>query len=270
MRSYFSLKLFAVFILLFLGLSFCLAKGEEKTASPKDSAAKIETPPKAGVEKTDSLAKDTTNLVALALDDFHQILAPLWHEAFPKKDFKSIREQAPLLQEKLLAIVRLKPPVDLPKEKLQSYLTQRQELAFYVSQVTLAAADTVDSALASAFEQMHKSYEELAKVFTVEIKELDSFHETLYFIWHKALPDSDYQAIKKTIPELKAKVDSLMKVSVPYGCKVKKEEFEKGKAALKDAVYQVADACEKGTNQKIDEALNLMHERFMELNSVLK
>jgi hypothetical protein len=117
---------------------------------------------------------------------------------------------------------------------------------------------------------MHWSYEELAKIFTVDIEELDQFHETLYFLWHKALPERNYQAIKDTAPVLKTEVDSLMKVPVPSACKIKSEEFDKGKAALKDAVYQLADACAKGSEDEIDASLKAVHDRFVELNLLLR
>jgi hypothetical protein len=270
MRCRHGLKMCVIFAFLFLCLSLGWAKEEQKTTSPKDSVAKMETSTKGEVVKSYPSASDTTDLFTKAMDDFHEVLAPLWHEAYPKKDFKAIREQAPLFQKKLFVLLRAPLPNNLEEEKLDSLFIKRQMLSFYVSQFGMAAADTVDSALASALEQMHGAYEELAKVFAVEIKELDSFHETLYFIWHDALPKKNYSAIKETVPVLKAEIDSLMKVSLPYGCTKNKEEFEKKRTALKDAVYQVALVCQKGTNQQIEEALNLMHEKFMELNMLLR
>lgn len=264
MRCYHSLKLSVIFVFLFIGSGFLVTKAEEKTASATDSPAKTEE----GV----SSVSDTTDSLKMALEDFHQIMAPLWHQAFLKKDFKTIREKARLLQEKLMNLAKVKLPTYLEKDKkkLESYLSKRQYLIFSVDQVVQAAADTVDSYLASAFEEMHWAYEELEKVFAVQIKELDSFHQTLYFLWRKALPEKDYDAIRKTTPVLKTEVDSLMKVPVPSACKIKGEEFEKGKAALKDAVYQLAGVCEKGSHQKIEEALSLVHERFVELNRLLR
>jgi hypothetical protein len=270
MRSQHSLKICMIFVFLFLSLSLGWAKDEQKTTSPKDSVAKTETPPKGEVGKSNSSASDTLDLFTKAMNDFHEVLAPVWHETYPKKDFKSIREQAPLFQKKFFVLARAPLPNNLEKEKLDSLLAKRQMLSFYVSQFGMAAADAEDSALASTLEQMHGAYEELVGVFAVEIKELDSFHETLYFIWHDALPKKNYSAIKETVPVLKTEIDSLMKVSLPYGCQKDKEEFEKKRTALKDAVYQVALVCQKGTNQQIEEALDLMHERFMELNMLLR
>jgi hypothetical protein len=264
MRSYCSLKLSLVLALFFIGFCFLVARADEKSISAKDNPAET--------KETVSSAADTTDPLKMALEEFHQVMAPLWHQAFPKKDFKTVREKAPLLQEKLMNLLRLKNPAYLEKdeEKLDSFLSKRQELAFQVSQVNLAAKDTVDSTLASNFEKMHWAYEELEKVFAVPIKELDKFHETLYYLWHKALPGKDYDAIKETIPVLKAEVDSLTKAPLPYGCAKKKDEFEKKKSALKDAVYQLAESSQKGGPEDIDKSLVAVHEKFVELNLFLR
>ncbi len=264
MRCYHSLKFSVIFVFLCVTFNFLISNAEEKPASLGDSLTKT--------EESVSSAPDTTDPLKKALEDFHQVLATLWHQAFPEKDFKTIREKAPLLQEKLMNLAQVKLPTYLEgdKEKLDSFLLKRQHLIVSVDQVVQAAADTVDSSLASAFEQMHWAYEELEKVFAVPIKELDSFHQTLYFLWHKALPERDYGAIRETAPVLKAEVDSLMKVPLPYGCAEKKDEFEKRKSALKDAVYQLAEVCEKASDEKIEEALSLVHDRFVGLNRLLR
>ncbi len=238
--------------------------------APKDSVAKAETPVSVEAAKTDSTAQDTTSLLTKAMNDFHSILYPMWHEAYPNKDFKAIREQVPAFKRKLMALIVIPAPDNMEEAKREAFFTKRQELAFYVDQYEKAAADSSDSALAASFEQLHWGFEELNKVFMVEIKQLDSFHETLYYLWHKALPAKDYKAVKNTVPVLKAEMDSLMTYQLPGSCQDIKDDFEAKRAALKDAVYQLADICQKGTNKQIDDALTLMHEKFMDLNSVLQ
>lgn len=264
MRCSRSLKFSLTLISLFVALSFLSAKADEKTGSATESSG----------ERDDSVssAPDTADLLRMAMDDFHEVLKPLWHESYAEKDFKTIREKAEVLQQKILALIRIPAPADLSgnEEKLHTFLSKRQELAFNVMEVNRAAKDGPDSTLASAFESMHWTYEELEKFFAVQIEELDQFHETLYFLWHRALPARDYEAIRKTAPVLKAEIDSLMKVPVPPGCNIKGEEFEKRKAALKDAVYGFAETCEKGSEDDIDAALKAVYGRFEELNSLLR
>ena len=264
MRSFNSLKLWLVIVLVVVGLSFPTIKAMGDTTPPAENPAKTE-------EDTSSV-KDTAGLLKQAMEDFHQVLMPLWHESYPKKDFQTIRDKAKVLQQKLMALIRVPPSADLSQdeERLREFLSKRQELAFNVMELGRAAKDQPDSTLASAFESMHWAYEELTKFFAVDIEELNQFHETLYFLWHKALPERDYQAIKDTAPVLKTEVDSLMKVPVPSACKIKNEEFEKGKTALKDAVYMLVDACAKGTEDEIDASLKAVHDRFVELNLLLR
>jgi hypothetical protein len=254
-----SLKLSLILIFLLAGLSFLSVNADEKTGSSQESDTLVAAP-------------DTADLLRRAMDDFHAVLQPLWHESYPEEDLKTIREKAPLLQEKIMTLIRVPAPADLSpnEEKLHTFLSKRQELAFYVMEFNRAAKDDPDSTLASAFETMHWGYEELEKFFAVQIEELDQFHETLYFLWHRALPARDYAEIRKTAPIIKAEMDSLMKVPVPAGCNIKGEEFEERKAALKDAVYGFAQTCEKGTEDDIDLALKALHDRYADLNSLLR
>ncbi|MGB2768422.1 MAG: hypothetical protein WBC88_01700 [Candidatus Zixiibacteriota bacterium] len=264
MRCSRSLNFSLILIFLFVALSFLSARADEKTGSATESSG----------ERDDSVssAPDTADLLRTAMDDFHEVLAPLWHESYAEEDFKTIREKAPVLQQKILALIRIPAPADLSQneEKLHTFLSKRQELAFNVMELNRAAKDGPDSTLASAFESMHWTYEELEKFFAVQIDELDQFHESLYFLWHRALPARDYETIKKTAPVIKAEVDSLMKVPVPAGCNIKGEEFEKRKSALKDAVYGLAETCREGTEDDIDGALRAVHDRFEELNRLLR
>ena len=254
-----SLKLSLILIFLFAGLSSLSAIADETTGSAQESDTLV-------------VAPDTADLLRTAMEDFRAVLAPLWHESYPEEDFKTIREKAPVLQQKIMALIRVPAPAELSQdeEKLHTFLAKRQELAFYVMEFNRAAKDGPDSTLTSAFETMHWGYEELEKFFAVQIEELDQFHETLYFLWHRALPARDYETIKKTAPVIKAEVDSLMKVPVPSGCAIEKEEFEKRKAALKDAVYGFAQVCEKGTEDDIDAALKALHDKYAELNMLLR
>jgi len=254
-----SLKLSLILFFLFAGLSFLSAGADEESASTQENDTLVAAP-------------DTVDLLRRAMDDFHEVLRPLWHESYPDGDLKTIRERAPLLQEKIMTLIRVPAPVDLSpdEEKLHTFLSKRQELAFYVMELNRAAKDGPDSTLASAFETMHWGYEELEKFFAVQIEELEKFHETLYYLWHRALPARDYPEIRKTASVIKAEMDSLMKVPVPSGCNIKGEEFEKRKAALKDAVYGFAATSEKGTEDEIDAALKALHDRFAEFNSLLR
>jgi hypothetical protein len=258
MKFRFSLKVTVLSILLIIVFSFVTAFADEE----------IEL-----TEKSTSSEGDTTDFLRMTMNDFHDVMAPLWHQAFPEGDYQTIREKAPLLKEKLMSMLKVQLPsyLEQDEEKLESFFGKRQDLTFRVTEVVQAASDSADSILASTFERMHWAYEELEKVFAVPIKELDSFHETLYFLWHKALPNEDYDAIKKTVPVMKAEVDSLVKVPLPYVCAEKKDEFDKRKTALKDAVYQLAQACENGGDQKeIKEAVGLVHDKFVEINRFLR
>jgi hypothetical protein len=257
MRPGLSFKLSIILPLAFFAVIFSPAVKAQQESAPADS-----------------VAADTGGVSPLmaALEDFHQAMAPLWHESITEDDLVAIRKNAPVLNEKLLVLLRVQPPAGLQQneEKLRDFLGKRQELAFQVTQVNLAAKGGPDSTLASAFEKMHWAYEELHRVFVEPLEGWTSFNETLYFLWHRALPEGNYQAIKETAPVLQAEADSLMKAPVPQSHKEQKDEFEERRMALKDAVYLLAEKCKAGTEQEIDQSLKVAHDRFEELNELLQ
>jgi hypothetical protein len=169
------------------------------------------------------------NPIKKAMEDFHQVMAPLWDESYPQKDYQTIRDKAPDLKEKIMALVMIRPTPDMEKdrESLSDFLRERQNLTIFVSQVEQAAKDGPDSTLASAFESVHWSFQELEKLVFKRIKELENFYETLYFLWHRALPERNYDTIKLTAPVLVTEADTLMKITLPRNFKVDKEDFEK-------------------------------------------
>ena len=48
-----------------------------------------------------------------------------------------------------------------------------------------------NSDLLTAVEKLHSSYEKMVMVLRPPLKEIDDFHQTLYIIYHKLLPDSN-------------------------------------------------------------------------------
>ena len=99
-----SLKLSLILLFLFAGLSFLSAMADEQTASTEEGDTLVAAP-------------DTANLLRRTMDDFHAVLQPLWHESYPEEDLKTIREKAPLLQEKIMALIRVPAPAEFSQHR---------------------------------------------------------------------------------------------------------------------------------------------------------
>jgi hypothetical protein len=83
MKFRFSLKVTVLSILLIIVFSFVTAFADEE----------IEL-----TEKSTSSEGDTTDFLRMTMNDFHDVMAPLWHQAFPEgKTYEYAKSTASLL-----------------------------------------------------------------------------------------------------------------------------------------------------------------------------
>ena len=110
----------------------------------------------------------------------------------------------------------------------------------------------------------------MARVLSPRTREIEQFHLVLYPLWHQALPDKDYQAIKAAIPSLEEKMDALMRAPFPQRFKALEPQFIQKREALKISVEELADVCRQNKEEKIIDKLTQMHEAYRELDQVFE
>lgn len=125
-----------------------------------------------------------------------------------------------------------------------------------------------DQALLLATENLHTAYAQLAFVFAPRVKELEEFHLVLYPLWHQALPDKNFKAIRDSAPLLQEKMDALMRVELSQRFKKIEPQFLERRKALRASVDELAKACGKKDDKRIEEKLDKMHTAYMDLDSV--
>jgi hypothetical protein len=152
----------------------------------------------------------------------------------------------------------------------EAFEQKRQALALATAKLDTVAKGTDDSLLALTVEELHTAYEQLVRVIAPRMMEIESFHLVLYPLWHQALPNSDYAAIKTAMPVLNAHMDTLMSAPVPEWLKDKETAISEKRAALKTAVDELGTACQSGSDADIKTKMTAMHERFRALDGVFE
>lgn len=203
------------------------------------------------------------------LAEFHEVLQPIWHMAYAEKDYQAIREAVPAFKEKMELIQKAELP-GFYREKKEDFDQKREALANAVLVLEEKSKGTDNEALLKATENLHTAYEQLVRVFAPRVKELESFHLALYPLWHEALPNKDYKAIIASAPVLQEKMGLLMKVELPEKAKAIAPQFIQKRKALKASVDELANACNKKDNKKIEEKLDKMHTAYQELDAVFE
>ena len=245
--------IFALILSLTLLVSLSMAETQEKATAPADSSH--------------SMAMERPRIEGLR--EFHEVLRPVWHTFLPEGDYKSVREAAPLFSKSVEKIMKGELPSYFQHVK-EAFEQKRQALVMATAKLDTVAKGTDDSLLAITVEELHTAYEQLVRVIAPRMMEIESFHLVLYPLWHQALPDSDYAAIKTAMPVLKAKMDTLMSAPVPEWLKDKETAISEKRAALKNAVDALGTACQTGSDADIKIKMTAMHESFRALDGVFE
>jgi hypothetical protein len=97
------------------------------------------------------------------IEAFHEILAPLWHEALPNNEYDTIRESIPQLMQKADALTKVTLPEkyaflqDEFLEKSNALVNSIEELA------EVCLEDSLESHIDDRMETMHDAYHDLVE-----------------------------------------------------------------------------------------------------------
>lgn len=218
-------------------------------------------------EKIDSseITSDVPELFA-----FHEVIYPMWHNAYPDKDYEALKGFVPQIKASVEAINNAKLPGIL-REREGDWKTRLNELNA-VSKSYYAAAEKNDQeALLDAAEKLHREFEMMMRVIRPAIRELDEYHQTLYIIYHRLLPVKKYEEIAGLTDNLIAKAEAV--ASFPQE-KLKRRlgdripEFDAAAKELLAKTVALKEVLKANDAQKNDEAIEVMHTAYQQLDAV--
>jgi hypothetical protein len=143
------------------------------------------------------------------LTDFHDIIYPMWHDAYPAKDYNALKGFVPNIKSDMESLNKVKLPGIL-REKEAAWKSQLSDLNNSAQSYYAAAMSNNNSELLTAVEKLHSSYEKMVMVLRPPLKEIDDFHQTLYIIYHKLLPDSKFDEIAGLTGALSTKAEAIV------------------------------------------------------------
>ncbi|NWG00445.1 MAG: hypothetical protein HXY19_05835 [Thermoanaerobaculaceae bacterium] len=167
-----------------------------------------------------------------ALTAFHEVIYPLWHEAWPERDTAKMKELLPQVQQHLAVVEKAELPGILrdKREKWDAGLQQMREI---VARYERAARADDAAALAAAVEELHAAYESLVRLVRPVMAELDAYHQVLYRLYHYDWPAGKLDAIRQDAAALEQACTQLAGAAVP-------KRFATREAKLRSAF---ADLC---------------------------
>lgn len=230
-----------LFIILFLG------------AIPLPSAAHFQT------EETESWVEE--------LGDFHEIIYPIWHTAYPEKDYEALRGYVPEVNRLAKNLFDAQLPGIL-RDKKSKWDDGLEQMKKAVEDFNKAAEGEDDQALLDAAETLHAKFEMMVRIIRPVLKEIDEFHKVLYVVYHKYLPDKEFDSVRSVADDFIQKAEAITKAELSSRLEAKAEEFSAAAQALYEASKKLKAACMEEDGEAIEKAVEFLHTKYQELEKI--
>jgi len=201
------------------------------------------------------------------LTAFHDVIYPIWHTAYPDKDYKALRSFVPQINELAAKIYSAKLPGIL-REKEAKWKEGVALLKKSVDDYNAAAAGKDDQALLNAAEALHTKYEALVRTLRPVLKEVDTFHQALYVVFHTYLPNKEYDKIRGAGADLVAKAEAVNKATLPTKLEAKAGAFKTAAVELLEAAKALDAAGQAHDHSGMEKGVDTLHAKYQALEKL--
>jgi hypothetical protein len=204
-----------------------------------------------------------------ALRDFHEVIYPLWHNAWPNQDFALMKELLPQVREHVAEVRKAELPGIL-REKQEVWSEGVEQLGATLAAYERAAEADDHQALLDAVEQIHSDFESLVRLIRPPMRELDAYHVVLYRIYHYYTPRKQVAELQQAAGELQTACVALAQAPAPRRHADKAGELGQQieeLCASTDRLNEVAGGAEW---EPIAEAVEQVHTRYVAVQNIFE
>ena len=201
------------------------------------------------------------------LEAMHEVIYPIWHDAYPNKDAAALRGFVGEVERLAAGVIA----ADLPgilRDKEAKWKAGLDEFRKAVESYKSGAAGSDDQALLDAAEALHMRYEMLVRTIRPVLKEVDAFHKVLYVVYHKYLPDQKYGEIRTVASDLVAKAEAVTKATLSKRLEPRTAAFQEAAGKLLAAARALEAACAAGEGPAVEKAVEALHSSYQALELV--
>jgi len=202
------------------------------------------------------------------LFSFHEVVYPLWHTAYPNKDYKLFKELLPDVKEGAEKIYKVKM-TGILRDKEDEWNKGVEKLHASVDAFDKACEANDEPAMLTTAEKLHTNFEMLVRIVKPLTKEVDEFHKVLYMIYHHYGPNKNNEELNKAIDDLMKRADEMKNAALPKWSEEKKEKFTKAAGKVYDSTKELKAVKDSNADAKqIETAIDKLHTDYMNLESV--
>ncbi len=201
------------------------------------------------------------------LDAVHDLMHPLWHEAFPAKDFAAIQARVGEFEPLLAALDSARLPGIL-QDKQARWDEQKGLLRGTFDGLKAAAAAGLQDQTLGFLEAFHMNYEGLVRIIRPVVPELEVFHQHLYGLYHYYGPGYDLEKIRGAADGMAEAVPPLRAAELPARVAELQGTFESLVGTLGQKVTELQAALEDPTRADVEAAIEAVHAAYEEVEGI--
>jgi len=214
-------------------------------------------------QQKDSL--DEVNSSVPELYDLHAVIHQMWHDAYPDKDVKMLKDLLPLMKTSVEKIYKVELP-PLLNDKKDKWNQSIEKLRGSAQKYSQAIEENDEDKLLEATGEIHSEYEMLVRIVTPVTKEIGEFHKMLFRIYDNYLPNNNTDKLNSAIDDLVTLADSLMNSKLPKWASDKKNDFILAADNLFNSTLDLQKLKNSGAaRDKIENAVEVVNVNFKSL-----
>lgn len=202
-----------------------------------------------------------------ALDQFHDVVYPIWHVAYPSKDFAALRSYVDDIDSGAQKIYEAKLPGIL-RDKQEMWDKGVDEFKVAVEEYKKIAGEKNDDMMLKAAENLHTKYESLVRIIHPVLPELDQFHQVLYMIYHKYLPQEDYKQIYILSDDLVNKAEALTNATLRTNDEKVQKNFKNYSIKLLHSAVKLREQLKSGNYETVKYGVEDVHRVYEKIESL--
>jgi hypothetical protein len=202
------------------------------------------------------------------LSDFHEVIYPIWHTAYPGKDIMMLKEMVSEVNNGAEKIYSAQLPGIL-RDKKQDWDEGIKKFRSSVDRYDKATAGNDEEEMLSSAEELHSSFEMLVRIIRTVTKEVDEFHKVLYMIYHHYWPSKNKEEFNEAVDDLVIRAEELNTCVLPKWAADNTEVFREQSQRLFNSAKKLKELKNNSANDSdMEEALESVHDEYVALEAL--
>lgn len=199
---------------------------------------------------------------------FHEVIYPIWHTAYPEKNYEMLKEMVPDVNAGAEKIYTAQLPGIL-RDKQEEWDKGVLKLRASVERYDQAMQGTDETEMLGAAEVLHSDFEMLVRIIKPVTKEVDEFHKVLYMIYHHYWPNKNMEEFGKAVDDLELRAEELNECVLPKWAEDKSNEFMEQSQKLYDSTKNLkALKNSNADDAELEKAIEDVHDNYVALEGL--